>query len=341
MKALPVLTLAALGLVACQDPTTPSSPTDEPGPALAAETMSPNFMSGQGWEPGASLPQPRRDLALVTAHGLIYAIGGVTSTGTVRTMLAYYPDAGSWTSRASLPAARQGTSGAALVGDLIYVPGGFNRFGALTRTLYAWDHRTNTWTSKATMPVTSGCGLSGAIGGKLYVFTGCTGSTAAPAGLLHRYDPATNRWTARRSAPHSHRYPAGAVINGKLYVVGGKSGSSPATATLHVYDPATNTWTTKASMPTARRGGAAGAVNSVGLANGAGRLYVIGGRNAAGDYISTVEAYDPATNTWVTKPSLAAPRSGLGAVEHPWSGLFAIGGRNSTSVLATTEKYQP
>jgi aqualysin 1 len=289
----------------------------------------------RGWEPGTSLPQPRRDLALVNANGLIYAIGGVTSTGTVGSMVAHNPSAGSWTSRASLPAARQGTSGAAFIGNQIYVPGGFNRSGALTRTLYAWDYRTNTWSSKAPIPVTSGCGLSGEFGGKLYVFTGCTGSTAAPAGLLHRYDPVTNTWTARRSAPHSHRYPAGGMINGKLYVVGGNSGSSLATATLHVYDPATNTWTTKASMPTARRGGAAGAVIL-----GTGMLYVIGGRNAAGAYISTVEAYNPATNTWVTKPSLAAPRSGLGAVEH-WLGLYAIGGRNSTTPLATTEKYQP
>jgi N-acetylneuraminic acid mutarotase len=123
------------------------------------------------------------------------------------------------------------------------------------------------------------------------------------------------------------------VISGKLYVAGGNDGSNAATATLDVYDPATNTWATGAGMPTARRGGAPGVVI-------AGTLYVIGGRNAAGDYISTVEAYTPATNTWVTKASLPQARSGLGAVASNGV-IFAVGGRNSTTLLATHETYRP
>jgi N-acetylneuraminic acid mutarotase len=86
-------------------------------------------------------------------------------------------------------------------------------------------------------------------------------------------------------------------------------------------------------MATARRGGAAGVVIG-------GILYVIGGRNAAGDYIPTVEAYTPATNTWVTKASLPQARSGLGAVASNGV-IFAVGGRNSVSLLATHETYRP
>ena len=48
-------------------------------------------------------------------------------------------------------------------------------------------------------------------------------------------------------------------------------------------------------MPTARRGGAGAVLGD--------KLYVIGGRNTAGDYIAKVEAYSPATNTWETKDS--------------------------------------
>jgi N-acetylneuraminic acid mutarotase len=123
------------------------------------------------------------------------------------------------------------------------------------------------------------------------------------------------------------------VISGKLYVAGGNNGSSAASATLDVYDPATNTWATMAGMPTARRGGAGGAVIG-------GTLYVIGGRNAAGDYIRTVEAYTPATNTWVTKTPLPEARSGLGVVASNGV-IFAVGGRNNTSLLATHETYRP
>ena len=148
--------------------------------------------------------------------------------------------------------------------------------------------------------------------------TVCGQSASAPSGLLHRYDPTTNTWIARKTAPHAHRYPAAGVIDGKLYVVGGNNGSS-ASATLDVYDPVTNTWATKASVPTARLGGAAGAVLG-------GELYVIGGRNAAGDYIATVEAYSPATNTWEARTPLPSPRSGLGAVAS--NGVISAVGRS-------------
>ena len=99
-----------------------------------------------------------------------------------------------------------------------------------------------------------------------------------------------------------------------------------------MYDPATNTWVTKASMPTARRG-AAGATYG-------GKLYVIGGRNAAGNDIATVEAYNPATNTWAARASLPSARSGLGAVVV--GGLIsAVGGRNGSTLLGTYEVYRP
>ena len=51
-----------------------------------------------------------------------------------------------------------------------------------------------------------------------------------------------------------------------------------------------DTWAQKADMPTARADLAACAVN--------GEIYVIGG--GWGPFLSTVEVYDPSTNTWST-----------------------------------------
>jgi subtilisin family serine protease len=289
------------------------------------------FLNPNVWQSRAPLSQPRRELALGAINGVIYAIGGVKPTGTVAGVAAYDPGTDTWSPKAPLPAARQAGDGAALIGGLLYAPGGYNATNVLTKSLYAYNPASNTWVTKASMPVTSGCGVSRSISGKLYVLTGCTGTTSAPSGLLHRYDPSTNTWIARKTAPHAHRYPAAGVIGGKLYVVGGYNGSS-ASATLDVYDPATNTWATRASMPTARRGAAGAVIRDT--------LYVIGGRNAAGDYIATVEAYSPATNTWVARAPLPGARSGLGAVAS--NGVIsAVGGRNSTSLLATHETYRP
>ena len=290
------------------------------------------FLNHNNWETLAPLGRPRRELALGTWNGSIYAIGGVEPTGTVAGVTVYRPGlVNVWQPVAPLPAARQAGDGAVVVSGLLYAPGGYNTSNVLTRTLYAYSLYTNTWVAKSSLPVTSGCGTSQAISNRLYVLTGCTGAGSTATGLLHRYNPKTDTWVARRSAPHAHRYPAAGVIAGKLYVVGGYNGTS-VSATLDVYDPATDAWVTKASMPTARRG-AAGATYG-------GKLYVIGGHNQAGNDIATVEVYDPATNTWAARAPLPTARSGLGAVVV--NGLiFAVGGRNGTKLLDTHEVYRP
>jgi N-acetylneuraminic acid mutarotase len=62
-----------------------------------------------------------------------------------------------------------------------------------------------------------------------------------------------------------------------------------------------NSWAIKAPMPTPRSMHTAGVAND---AAGRSILYVFGGTDGlAEDAFNTVEAYDPATNTWTTQPS--------------------------------------
>lgn len=289
------------------------------------------------WAARAALPSARRRSAVAAANGLLYAIGGLNSAGTaLRSVVAFNPSTNAWSTKASIPAARQGFNAAARIGSTIYVAGGKDAAGALTRTLYAYNSSSNTWSAKATMPVASACGGSAVISGKLYVFSGCTRSSTGAqiaARLLHRYDPSTNLWTTLRSAPVVHTDPAIGVISGKLYVVGGNDGAAASVAIgrLDVYDPATNTWSTRATMPTARTA-MAGAVIG-------GKLHVIGGRNG-GTYLNTVEAYDPVTNSWGVRAVMPTRRSGLGVAAIS-NLLYAVGGGNTTSALATNERYTP
>jgi len=68
-----------------------------------------------------------------------------------------------------------------------------------------------------------------------------------------------------------------------------------------------------------------------------GLIYAIGGNS--GSNIVTVEAYNPATNTWTTRASMPTGRVGLGAASA--GGLiYAIGGDSSTGTqLTTVEAY--
>jgi hypothetical protein len=71
-----------------------------------------------------------------------------------------------------------------------------------------------------------------------------------------------------------------------------------------------------------------------------GILYVAGGQNLSA-FLATVEAYHPATNSWMTKASMPAARyNTAGAVVN---GVFyVVGGINtSATLLSTLEAYQP
>ena len=135
------------------------------------------------WSSRKQLPSARRDYAMATAGGRLYAIGGLASLASpIRAVQSYNPTSNTWSLGAPLPAARYNGNGAATISGTIYVAGGRDAAGMLTRTLYAYQTSTNSWSRRANQPVLSGCGGSSVIAGKLYVFTGCTRSSSGQRG---------------------------------------------------------------------------------------------------------------------------------------------------------------
>ncbi|MBI3793842.1 MAG: hypothetical protein HY280_03815 [Nitrospinae bacterium] len=103
-------------------------------------------------------------------------------------------------------------------------------------------------------------------------------------------------WMPRASMPTSRLFFGTAAVNGVIYTIGGTfdlNGSNGPYNTVEAYDTATNTWSTKAPMPTARYLFGTAVVNGI--------IYAIGGytyNGGAGAYgVTTVEAYDPSSNT--------------------------------------------
>jgi len=122
------------------------------------------------------------------------------------------------------------------------------------------------------------------------------------------------QWTTKAPMNFARSGHCAAVHNGLIYVFGG---SSTITGTwvseTEVYNPTTNTWTIKASIPTPRSEMACAVVN--------GKFYLIGGYNPAfpgNSYpgaLSTMEEYNPITDTWVAKSPMPNSRSTLSACE--------------------------
>ncbi len=57
--------------------------------------------------------------------------------------------------------------------------------------------------------------------------------------------------------------------------------------------------------------------------------------------LSTVEIYDPQSNTWKMGPPMNTPRRGCGLVARPDGTLMVVGGSDGTQALCTTEVYDP
>ena len=121
-------------------------------------------------------------------------------------------------------------------------------------------------------------------------------------------------------------FPSAAEVDG----LGIASGGSVA-ANAWVFDPAApsgSRWTTLPDPPFEATYGAALAIGN--------RIYYGGARDAGGD-IANVAALNPATNTWITYPSLSTARGGAGM----WQigNQLLIGGGGWSSYLTSIESY--
>jgi len=160
----------------------------------------------------------------------------------------------------------------------------------------------NTWTSGAAMPtpvwIPAGAGV---LSGKIYVVGGVNGESDTVADT-QIYNLAENTWSTGTPLPAATYGGAGAVVKGVLYIIGGSSNGTSCGDAVWAYNPTKKTWAAMASMPTARC--------SIGAAVEDNIIYVIGGNGNEGDLrLTTVESYNPATNTWTEEAPLLVGKS--------------------------------
>jgi N-acetylneuraminic acid mutarotase len=96
-------------------------------------------------------------------------------------------------------------------------------------------------------------------------------------------------------------------------------------------------WITKSPMPTRRLEFSSATVN--------GLIYVIGGRDATAPItpmpvVSTVEVYDPATDSWSTGPSLPVPLADQMTIAFNGK-IYAIGGKDQFLPTNVVQEFDP
>lgn len=236
---------------------------------------------------------------------------------------------GTWVTLSDMPRPRSEFA-AAVIGDWIYVAGGFGGSSHLD----CFHPATNTWAIGPDLPAGVHHPGVASLDGVLYVAGGYT-DEHLETDALWAYDPQSGAWDARASMPTARGALGLSAFGGKLYAIGGATGhlGGPVTGVVEIYDPEIDAWASGTDMPTPREHLAAAADDN--------RIYTIGGR-ANGDESdhlgSAVEAYDPMTDSWEALPPMPTPRSGFSGVVIS-DQLVVLGGERGTTTLDTVEAY--
>ncbi len=126
---------------------------------------------------------------------------------------------GTWVELSPTPIKRTESS-SALVGDKIYLLGGFTPNG-ISNKVDVWDPESGTWSRIIPLPRGLHHTTASVVDGKLYVIGGFDSGTWRSVDVNYEYDPKIHRWTAKAPMPTARGALAAGVVDGKIHLVGG------------------------------------------------------------------------------------------------------------------------
>ena len=296
------------------------------------------------WVEKKNMPTARIGHASNVLDGKIYVIGGTTTSSgpAFSTLEVYDPVSDSWESKTNMTTARA-NFGSFVLNGKIYAAGGGERYWYdPIQTIEEYDPVTDSWSLWTEMPIARMGPTACAVNGKVYIIGGANEREISYA-EVDIFDPVTNTWSTGADLPTTRCMLAAVVLHGKIYAIGGHMGDPwKGLRTVEAYDPETDTWAKKADMITGRKYFSASVVD--------GKIYVFGGSKIYSvdrieDTLSSVEEYDPETDTWTEKTDMPDVRYGVSAA--PYNGKVYVSGgcltqpANHENVFPTLYEYEP
>jgi DNA-binding CsgD family transcriptional regulator/N-acetylneuraminic acid mutarotase len=329
VSAVLLVVVFSLGLMLLSNNANPGQVTPTPSLPTASQVNAP-----ARWQTNLSLPQARSALAAATFESSLYLFGGVTSGGTTSSTLRYNIASNAWEELAAKPTPVSEVQ-AAVLGEMIYIPGGKLENSQPGLILEAYSPRQNRWESLAPLPVAlSGYALT-AFEGALYLFGGWDGLRYTD--MVYTYDPDSNRWQARGKMPSARGFSAALALEGRIYLVGGYDGQN-ALASVQVYYPSREragspAWEERAPLPEGRY-----AMGAASLAN---MLYILGGEGDTRSEAGLLPLqYYPLGNQWTRFERAPQVTGGWLALLALDTRLHAIGGQTPSGLSAAHQAYQ-
>jgi N-acetylneuraminic acid mutarotase len=243
-------------------------------------------------------------------NGSIYHFGGSNNwSGSIVYPRIYKFDGSNWTYYDSIPDNNLWDVETTLVGDDVYLLGGWPSGPTLNRK---YNLTTGDWVSLAPSPNTSQTwGITAEeINGVIYLFNS--------TGNVYAYTIATDTWETKTSNVATGFWAMSSILfQGEIYILGWNNSA------FYKYSPALDTWTQLADSPYQVGSCAFGIINNL--------IYCIGG-NSAGQTIATYKSiidYDINTDLWVTDAlELSTKRHWMATAVYK-GGLYVVGGIDS------------
>ncbi len=329
VTAVLLVVVISLGLVLLSSNANFGQVTPTPSQPGTGQVVSP-----ARWQTTLALPEARSALAAVTFESSLYLFGGVTSSGTTPSNLRFNMASNAWEELAAKPTPVSEAQ-AAVLGEMIYIPGGRLENSQPGSILEAYSPRQNRWEQLAPLPVAlSGYALA-SFEGDLYLFGGWDGLYYTDT--VYTYDPDTNQWQTRGRMQSARGFSAALTLEGRIYLVGGFDGQN-ALSSVQVYYPSREragspAWEERAPLPEGRY-----AMGAASLAN---MIYILGGESEIKTEGGLLPIqYYPLTNQWIRferAPQVTGSMLALLALD---TRLHVIGGQTSAGLSAAHQVYQ-
>jgi serine/threonine protein kinase/N-acetylneuraminic acid mutarotase len=313
---------------------TPSEETSS-GPVGPPGAKPPFTARAAGWfgEPGKKrsriglLAGAAVIVALLVAGAVYFTLPSDKSDKTNKS-IASQPStqpAAQWKPIADARVARYGAATTRVDGT-IWLFGGVRSDGTVTPRHEGYDPAVDEWKRSDDLPVAVSRPVAVTWQGNPVVLGGWMSEAGKNVAADQVWRVVDGRWVELPHMLQPRAAAAAAVAGGRIVVMGGVDANGALLNTTEVFDG--NSWTPGAPIPTPRQMLAAASDGKL--------VYAVGGTNGAD--LTTVEAYDPAANTWTSLPPLPKARSDLGATITEGR-LVVLGGVSSGQVLKNVSTF--
>jgi signal transduction histidine kinase len=296
----------------------------------------PNSTSNSWSSTGSNLPAGIEFGSTAVIGNTIYLFGGSTSNDVHAPVNTIYSapvsNPTSWTlvSGKTLPGVRAAAS-IAVVGNKIYMFGGFSSYLTPTNTIYSANlSDPTTWTDTGkTLPAARGYMTLVTANNALYLYGGYNGGSTNTIYTAPLSNP-TNWSNTGKTLPSNLELALPAVVGNNIYLYGGyTSGAANVIYTASTSDPATVT-NTGSTLPGAMYANNIFAVGS--------KLYMVGGHNGA-NYLPYIYSADVSAPTNWTYTGLNLPAALYGAQYYMVNNKMYIAGGETTGASMQTAIY--